>query len=89
MFYASIKASFALVAYIVYGLFFLLAALIIGSPYFYLAVVAIPLFGLFSLYYWEFKQDGQQQATIAKLDPSIITQLLQERTDILNRFTEK
>ncbi len=88
VFYASIKASFALSAYLVYALIFILVALLIGQPYFYLGILCIPLLGLFSLYFWEFKTQGKQQEKIAKLDPSTIAQLLQKRNNILARFTE-
>ncbi len=89
VFYASIKASFALAAYLILGLLLLLIALLIGSPYFYIGLLAIPLLGLFSLYFWEFKQEGEQQAKIAKLDPTTIKQLIQEKGDILKRFSEE
>lgn len=88
VFYASIKASFALAAYLVYAIFFLIVALLINQAYFYLIILAIPLLGLFSLYYWEFKIRGTQQVKIAKLDQSTINNLLQERKEILERFTE-
>jgi len=86
VFYASIKASFALAAYLVYALFFILVALLIGQTYFYLGVLCIPLLGLFSLYYWEFKKQGAQQAKIAKLDQAAIRQILQKRQEILSKF---
>ena len=83
VFYASIKASFALAAYLVYALFFILIALLIGKTYFYLGILCIPLLGLFSLYYWEFKKQGAQQVKIARLDQTTLRQLLQKRQEIL------
>ena len=89
VFYASIKASFALAAYLILGLLLFMTALLIGSPYFYMGLLAIPLLGLFALYYWEFKKEGQQQATIAQIDPITIDQLLKERKEILTRLNRR
>ena len=83
VFYASIKASFALAAYLVYAFCLIIIAIFINQFWFWIGLVLIPMFGYFALYYYEFREQVQQQHQVAKTDMATLTALKKDRNKII------
>ena len=87
VFYAPLKVSLALGAYIFYALFLLLIAIIMGQTWFWLSLLVIPLLGYFSLYYYEFRADWKALQQVAKTDATIINSLRNKRATIQKQIS--
>ena len=83
VFYASIKASFALAAYLVYAFFLIIAAIFINQFWLWIGLLLIPVLGYFALYYYEFREQIQQQRQVTKTDSAILTALKKDREKIV------
>ena len=83
VFYASIKASFALSAYIVYFLFLLVLGFWVGQTWFWLTIGCIPLLGFFALYYMEVRQKVKNARQKEQLDKNNQIQLAECRANII------
>ena len=87
VFYAPLKVSLTLGAYIFYALLLLLLALIIGQTWFWLSLLTIPLLGYFSLFYYEYREDWKAQRLVAKTDTTIIDSLRNKRATIQKQLS--
>ena len=85
-FYASIKASMALAAYIVYFPLLLFISFFSKSIFLIIFVIMIPFLGFFALQYYEYWQKWKQGRQFYKTDASIIDNLKTQRKTILREF---
>jgi len=85
-FYASIKASMALAAYIVYFPILLIASFFSKSLFLIIFVIMIPFLGFFALQYYEYFQKWKQGRQFYKTDATIIDSLKIQRKTIMREF---
>ena len=85
-FYASIKASMALAAYIVYFPFLLLLAIFSKSIFLIIFVGMIPFLGFFALQFYEYVQKWKEGRQFYKTDDAIINDLKVQRKTILREW---
>ncbi len=85
-FYASIKASMALAAYIVYFPTLFLLSLFSKSIFLVIFVIMIPFLGFFALQYYEYLQKWKQGRQFYKTNADLINDLKLQRKTILREF---
>ena len=85
-FYASIKASMALAAYIIYFPLLLLVALFSKSIFLIIFVGMIPFLGFFALQFYEYVQKWKEGRQFYQTDTAIINDLKTQRKAILREF---
>lgn len=85
-FYASIKASMALAAYLVYYPILIILALLSKSIFLIIFVAMIPFLGFFALQYYEYYQKWKQGRIFYHTDEPIIMDLKAQRKEILRDF---
>ncbi|MFK7978943.1 MAG: 1-acyl-sn-glycerol-3-phosphate acyltransferase [Saprospiraceae bacterium] len=85
-FYASIKASMALAAYIIYFPLLLLVALFSKSIFLIIFVGMIPFLGFFALQFYEYVQKWKEGRQFYQTDSTIINDLKTQRKIILREF---
>ena len=85
-FYASIKASMALAAYIIYFPLLLLMALLSKSIFLIIFVGMIPFLGFFALQFYEYVQKWKEGRQFYQTDSTIINDLKTQRKAILREF---
>lgn len=88
-FYASIKASMALAAYIVYFPILFILSLFSKSIFLIIFVIMIPFLGFFALQYYEYLQKWKQGKQFYKTDATVINNLKIQRKTILREFDEE
>ena len=88
-FYASIKASMALAAYIVYFPVLFLLSLFSKSIFLVIFVIMIPFLGFFALQYYEYLQKWKQGRQFYKTNADIINDLKLQRKTILREFEKR
>ncbi len=88
-FYASIKASMALAAYIVYFPILLFIALFSKSIFLIIFVGMIPFLGFFALQFYEYVQKWTKGRRFYKTDAVIINDLKIQRKEILREFEQE
>ena len=85
-FYASIKASMALAAYLIYFPILLLIALFSKSIFLVVFVGMIPFLGFFALQFYEYVEKWSAGRQFNKTSAAIIEQLKIDRKAILRKF---
>ena len=88
-FHASIKASAALGAYIIYWPILVGIALLFKSLFLLIFVFMIPFLGFFALQYYEYVEKWKNGRRFYRTDAKIIDKLKQERKEILRMFEKE
>ncbi len=88
-FYASIKASMALAAYIIYFPILLLIALFSKSIFLIIFVAMIPFLGFFALQFYEYVEKWKEGRQFYKTDETVINNLKIQRKTILREFEKE
>ena len=85
-FVAPIKASFSLAAYLVYMISLLLIGVFIRHKLFWVMLLAIPLLGIYALYFRDFKIKFLQQHRWASIENAQREAIQRQRANILSQL---
>jgi 1-acyl-sn-glycerol-3-phosphate acyltransferase len=84
-FYSSIWIAAAIGFYLVYWLLWFIILLIFGKPIFLLALLLVPVLGIFAVYYRDFYKKVKERIRVNRLKPTEKAMLIQQRQAILNQ----